>query len=78
MADLTEITTMIETALPGAEVQVMDHGGGDHLSATVIASQFAGISRLDQHKLVYAAVQSRIDDGSIHALALKTRTPEAS
>lgn len=69
---------MIETALPGADVTVQDHGGGDHLSATVIASQFAGISRLDQHKLVYAAVQTRIDDGSIHALALKTRTPEAS
>jgi acid stress-induced BolA-like protein IbaG/YrbA len=78
MADLSEITTMIETALPGAEVQVLDHGGGDHLSATVVASQFAGVSRLDQHKMVYAAVQSRIDDGSIHALALKTRTPEAS
>jgi acid stress-induced BolA-like protein IbaG/YrbA len=78
MADLSELTTMIETALPGALVTMADHGGGDHLSATVIASQFAGLSRLDQHKMVYAAVQSRLDDGSIHALALKTRTPEAS
>ena len=40
--------------------------------------QFAGLSRLEQHKLVYAAVQSRFDDGSIHALALRTRAPEAT
>lgn len=78
MADISEITRMIETALPGAEVHVQDHGGGDHLSATVVAAQFTGLGRIDQHKLVYAAVQSRFDDGSIHALALKTRTPEAA
>ena len=46
--------------------------------ASVVAPQFAGLSRLEQHKLVYAAVQSRFDDGSIHALALKTRAPEAT
>ncbi len=67
---------MIETALPGAQVQVKDHGGGDHLAAVVIAPQFEGMSRIDQHKAVYAAVQVRIDDGQIHALALKTRAPE--
>jgi acid stress-induced BolA-like protein IbaG/YrbA len=78
MADLTEITQMIETALPGAQVEVRDHGGGDHLSATVVAPQFAGLGRVEQHRLVYAAVQSRFDDGSIHALALKTRAPEAA
>lgn len=68
---------MIEEALPGASVDVKDHGGGDHLAATVVASQFAGHTRLEQHRMVYAAVQSRLDDGSIHALALSTRTPEA-
>ena len=78
MADLDEIRAMIETALPGARVDVQDHGGGDHLSATVIASQFSGMSKINQHKAVYAAVQARIDDGQIHALALKTRAPEAS
>ena len=75
MADLDEIQTMIEVALPGAVVEVQDHGGGDHLAA-VVAPQFAGMSRLEQHKAVYAAVQARIDDGAIHALALKTRLPE--
>ena len=78
MADLSEITTMIETALPGAEVEVQDHGGGDHLSATVVAPQFAGLSRIEQHRLVYAAVQGRFDDGTIHALALRTRAMEAT
>lgn len=67
---------MIEAALPGAEVEVVDEtGGGDHLRATVVASQFAGLSRLDQHRLVKAAVRDRFDDGSIHALSVKTEVP---
>jgi stress-induced morphogen len=78
MADLDELTTMIEAALPGANAEIVDQGGGDHLAATVVAPQFDGLSRLEQHKLVYAAVQSRFDDGSIHALALRTRAPEAT
>ena len=73
MADLAEIERMIETALPGAEVEVVDEtGSGDHLRATVRAPQFAGKSRIDQHRLVRAAVQPRMDDGSIHALSIKT------
>lgn len=78
MADLSELTSMIEAALPGASAQLVDQGGGDHLAATVVAPQFAGLTRLQQHRLVYAAVQSRLDDGSIHALALRTRAPEAT
>jgi stress-induced morphogen len=64
---------MIEAALPGAKVEVVDETGtGDHLLATVSAPQFEGLSRLDQHRLVKAAVKSRFDDGAIHALSLKT------
>lgn len=64
---------MIEAALPGAEVEVVDEtGGGDHLRATVTAPQFAGLSRIDQHRLVKAAVKERFDDGQIHALSLTT------
>jgi stress-induced morphogen len=64
---------MIEAALPGAAVEVADEtGGGDHLRATVSASQFEGLSRLDQHRLVKAAVKQRFDDGTIHALSVKT------
>ena len=73
MADLAELETMIAAALPGAEVSVIDEtGSGDHLRATVKASQFAGLSRIDQHRLVKAAVKSRFDDGTIHALSVKT------
>jgi stress-induced morphogen len=73
MADLAELKTMIETALPGAAVTVFDEdGGGQHLRAEVAAAQFAGLSRIDQHRLVKAAVKSRFDDGTIHALSVKT------
>jgi stress-induced morphogen len=76
VADLKEIRAMIERALPGAEVEVSDQTGtGDHLLATVSAPQFAGLSRIDQHRLVRSAVQERMDDGSIHALSLRTSAP---
>jgi stress-induced morphogen len=73
LADLAEIKAMIEAALPGAEVEVVDEtGGGDHLRATVAAPQFAGLPRIDQHRLVKAAIKERFDDGQIHALSLTT------
>jgi len=75
-ADLAELKSMIEGALPGSEVEVLDEGGGDHLRAIVTAPQFAGISRIDQHRLVKAAVKPRFDDGTIHALSLNTSTPD--
>jgi stress-induced morphogen len=76
VADLAEVKAMIERALPGAEVEVVDEtGGGDHLRAEVRAAQFEGLSRIDQHRLVKAAVRERFDDGSIHALSLKTSVP---
>jgi stress-induced morphogen len=74
-ADLAELKSMIEAALPGAEVEVIDEGGGDHLRAVVSASQFDGLSRIDQHRLVRAAVKPRFDDGSIHALSITTNVP---
>ena len=75
-ADLAELKGMIEAALPGAAVDVSDETGtGDHLLATVTAPQFEGLSRLDQHRLVKAAVRERFDDGTIHALSVKTDVP---
>ena len=72
-ADLAELKGMIEAALPGAAVEVSDEtGSGDHLRAVVSAAQFEGLSRLDQHRLVKAAVKNRFDDGTIHALSVKT------
>ncbi len=70
-----EIKTRIETALPGASAEVEDWtGGGDHFRATVVAPQFAGLSRIAQHKLVYDVFGAEIG-GPIHALSLKTTTP---
>lgn len=72
-ADLAELKAMIEAALPGAEVAVSDEtGAGDHLRAEVRAPQFAGLSRIDQHRLVKAAVKERFEDGTIHALSVRT------
>lgn len=72
-ADLPELKAMIEAALPGAAVEVSDEtGNGDHLRAVVAAPQFDGLSRIDQHRLVKAAVKKRFDDGTIHALSVKT------
>jgi stress-induced morphogen len=72
-ADLAEIERLIAEALPGAEVEVIDETGSlDHLRAVVRAPQFAGKSRIDQHRMVKAAVQHRMDDGAIHALSVKT------
>jgi stress-induced morphogen len=75
MADLAELERMIGSALPGAEVEVIDEGGGDHLRAVVTAPQFEGLSRIDQHRLVRNAVRERFEDGSIHALSISTSVP---
>jgi stress-induced morphogen len=75
VADLVEIRELIQAALPGADVQVIDEGGGDHLRAVVTAPQFEGLSRIDQHRLVKAAVRERFEDGSIHALSVQTSVP---
>ena len=75
MADLAELKGMIEAALPGAAVELVDEGGGDHLRAIVSSERFEGLSRIDQHRLVRAAVKERFEDGSIHALSVRTSTP---
>ncbi len=70
-----DIKSRIEAALPGSSAEVEDWtGGGDHFRATVVAPQFAGLSRIAQHKLVYDVFGAEIG-GPIHALSLKTTTP---
>jgi stress-induced morphogen len=71
--DPHELKRRIEEAIPGARAEVRDFtGGGDHFEATVIASTFAGLSRLDQHRMVYEVFGTEIG-GPIHALSLKTK-----
>lgn len=74
----SEIETLIKEALPDAEIRIDDlRGDGDHYLAYVVSSAFAGKSRVQQHQMVYEALQGRMG-GELHALALQTATPEAS
>jgi stress-induced morphogen len=76
MPSTDEIKRRIESALPGSQADVEDWtGGGDHFRATVVAPQFAGLGRIQQHRLVYDVFGAEIG-GPIHALSLKTSTPE--
>jgi stress-induced morphogen len=71
-----DIKTRIEAAIPGARAEVEDWtGGGDHFRATVVSPAFAGLSRIARHRLVYEVFGAEIG-GPIHALSLKTQTPE--
>lgn len=72
--DPNRIQAMIEAGLPGARAEVAG-ADGVHFEATVIASQFAGKLPLARHRLVYATL-GELMGGAIHALALKTLTPE--
>ena len=71
-----EVHQMIVDALPGAEVEVSTRPGRRTTSATVTAPQFSGLSRIEQHKLVKKAAIA-VDDGSIHALSIKTSVPSS-
>jgi stress-induced morphogen len=77
MPSADELKQRIETALPGAAVEVEDlTGGGDHFRAEIASDRFDGLSRLDQHKLIYDVFGDDIGgDRPIHALSLKTSTP---
>src|SRR5919205_2554985 len=78
MPTAQELKDRIETALPGASADVEDlTGGGDHFRAEVVSDRFAGLSRIDQHRLVYDVFGAEIG-GPIHALSLKTTTPEGA
>ena len=78
MVTLTQVETKIKAKLPDAEVIVNDlKGGGDHLEAIVVSSAFIGQSSVKQHQLVYGALKEEMNSGAIHALALKTYTPQA-
>ncbi len=72
--DPARIQTLIEAGLPGARVEVSG-ADGVHFEATVVSAAFAGKLPLARHRLVYATL-GELMGGAIHALALKTLTPE--
>ncbi len=70
-----EIEALIKAAIPDATVTIEDLAGdGDHYAATVVSEVFRGKSRVQQHQIVYAALQGRMG-GVLHALALQTSAP---
>ena len=78
MPSAEELKQRIEDALPGARAQVEDTTGtGDHFRAEIVSDRFAGLSRIEQHQLVYGVFGDEVG-GAIHALSIKTSTPEAT
>ena len=72
-----DIETMIKTAFPDAKIESKDLAGdGDHYAATVVSEAFRGKTRVQQHQMVYAALQGNMG-GVLHALALTTAVPTA-
>jgi stress-induced morphogen len=75
--DPGEIERLIKEALPDAQVALEDLvGDGDHWSATVVSKAFTGKTRVQQHQLIYQALQGRMG-GELHALALQTSAPDS-
>ena len=73
--DAGEIERLIKAGLPDAQVRIDDlRGDGDHYAATIISAAFKGKTRVQQHQMVYQALQGRIGN-ELHALALQTAAP---
>ena len=68
------IRSLLAEAFPGDEIGVQDRtGGGDHFQVTVASNRFAGLSLIDQHRLVNAALAAPLADGTIHELRIETK-----
>ena len=71
--DLKEIEVLIKNALPDAKVEIQDLAGdGNHYSATISSSKFAGKTKIEQHKMVYNSLEGKMGN-ELHALAIKTK-----
>lgn len=72
----SDIEAMMREAFPDATIEIKALADdGDHYSANVVSSAFAGKSRVQQHQLVYKALKGKMG-GELHALALQTSAPE--
>ena len=76
--DLKEIEKLIKESLPDSVIEIQDLAGdGNHYSATIISSKFNGKSKIEQHKIVYAALKGKMGN-ELHALAIKTKEQDGS
>ena len=71
----SKVVSLITNKLPDSQVKVENLKGNDHLQVTVISNRFNGLSLVKQHQLVYSALKDELASEAIHALALKTETP---
>ena len=70
-----DLETRLREAFPDAEIVLTDLAGdGDHYKARIVSAAFAGLNRVKQHQLVYAALKGKMG-GELHALALETSAP---
>ena len=77
MLEISMLEARIKAAIPDAEVAIRDlTGTGDHFEARVVSASFDGKAMVDQHQAVYAPLQDLLDSGELHALALRTYSPE--
>ena len=71
--DLREIEKLIKESMPDAKIEIQDlEGDGNHYSATITSSKFAGKSKIEQHKMVYNSLKGKMGN-ELHALAIKTK-----
>tara|TARA_Y100001978_G_C23663643_1_gene419986 strand:+ start:1289 stop:1519 length:231 start_codon:yes stop_codon:yes gene_type:complete len=75
MVKKTDVIKLITNKIPNSKVEVDTFNGNDHLQVTVISEEFNGLSLVKQHQLVYSALKDELASEAIHALALKTQTP---
>ena len=76
--EAAHIEALIREGIPDAKVIIEDlRGDGDHYSALVISEAFRGKSRVQQHQMVFAAMQGKMG-GDLHAMALQTVTPDTA
>ncbi len=74
--DAGAIESLIKESIPDAQVTIQDLAGdGDHYAALVVSTAFAGKTRVQQHQMVYQALEGRMG-GELHALALQTSAPK--
>jgi stress-induced morphogen len=73
--DPSEIKALIKATFPDADVEIRDLAGdGEHFAAQVVSKAFEGLSRVQQHQMVYKALKGKMG-GELHALALQTSVP---
>ena len=73
---LTAIKERIEKNLETTHVDIIDLGGGDHIRAIVVSPAFKGLPLIKQHKMVLDLFVAEINSNDVHALTVKTLTPE--